>query len=268
MRNGRVRGGLTFALCLLTLALYQTVQGIAFYLRPSVLAAMPVASEGNDRVAAGVVQLLAIGPGAGEKKHECAATGFLVNDEGYILTNAHVVEDARRCLASSPGAKILAKFGPGDGRTVEAVACDVIALDEDHDLALLRMERPLIEGLHGTSLRLRRDPVPTGTRVWVTGHPSFVWQARTYQGKVIARESVALGDRGGLRTEVLVLDIPLQRGASGSPVVLESGEVIGVIERQRASNRLETVAVPISDAIELLEAKGIRWHSGQEKAPE
>lgn len=136
MRNGRIRGGLTFALCLLTFALYQTVQGIAFCLRPSALAAMPVASEGNDRVAAGVVQLLAIGPGAGEKKHECAATGFLINDEGYILTNAHVVEDARRCLASSPGAKILAKFGPGDGRTVEAVACDVIALDEDHDLVL------------------------------------------------------------------------------------------------------------------------------------
>ena len=215
-----------------------------------------------------VVQLLAIGPGAGEKKQECAATGFLINDEGYILTNAHVVEDARRCLASSPGAKILAKFGPGDGRTVGAVACDVIAMDEDHDLALIRMERPPIEDLHGTSLRLRRDPVPTGNRVWVTGHPSFRWQAKTYQGKVIARESVALGDSGSMRTEVLILDIPLQRGASGSPVYLESGEVIGVIERQRASNRLETVAVPISIAVELLEAKGIRWHSGQEKAPE
>ena len=246
-----------FALCLLT---------FAFCLRSLSPAVQPASSEGTDPVAAGVVQLIAIGPGAGEKKHECAATGFLINDEGYILTNAHVVEDARRCLAASPGAKILAKFGPGDGRTVEAVACDVIAMDEDHDLALLKMERPLPGGLHGISLRLRRVPVPVGTRVWVTGHPSFRWQAKTYRGKVIARESAALSDKGSLRVEVLVLDIPLQRGASGSPVVLESGEVIGVIERQRASNRLETVAVPIAVAIELLEAKGIRWLSGQQKA--
>jgi S1-C subfamily serine protease len=139
-------------------------------------------------------------------------------------------------------------------------------MDEDHDLALLKLEKPLPEGLRGSFLRLRRDPVLIGTRVWVTGHPSFRWQAKTYWGKVITRESAALSDKGGLRTEVLVLDIPLQRGASGSPVVLESGEVIGVIERQRASNRLETVAVPISDAIKLLEAKSIRWLSGQEKA--
>jgi serine protease Do len=229
---------------------------------------MPASSEDVDRVGSGVVQLLAIGPGAGETKHECAATGFLINDEGYILTNAHVVEDARRCLASSPGAKILAKFGPGDGRTVEAVACDVIALDEDHDLAVLKMEGPPPGGSHGISLRLHRDPVLIGTRVWVTGHPSFRWQAKTYRGKVIARESVALGDKSSLRTEVLILDIPLQRGASGSPVVLESGEVIGVIERQRASNRLETVAVPISDAIDLFELKAVSWLPGHGDTPQ
>jgi S1-C subfamily serine protease len=79
---------------------------------------------------------------------------------------------------------------------------------------------------------------------------------------------VALGDKSSLRTEVLILDIALQRGASGSPVYLESGEVIGVIERQRSSNRLETVAVPISDAIDLFELKAVSWLPGHGDTPQ
>jgi S1-C subfamily serine protease len=207
-----------------------------------------------------VVQLLAIGPGAGDKKQECAATGFFVNDEGYILTNAHVVDDARRCLASSPGAKIVAKFGPGDGRTAEAVACDVVGMDVDHDLAVLKTESPLPLDVRGAFLRLEAKPVPDGTRVAVTGHPSFTWQPKSYQGKVIGREALALNDRSNRPSDVIVITIPLQRGASGSPVYLESGGVVGIVERQRPSRREDTVAVPVGCAIRLLDLHGIRWH--------
>jgi len=241
---------LTFALCLLPFALC---------LRSSTLAGQSKEAHAADRVPAGVVQLLAIGPGAGDKKHECAASGFLINDDGYILTNAHVVEDARRCLASSPGAKVLAKFGPGDGRTVEAAACDVVAMDEDHDIALLKTESPLPDAQIGTFLNLSPDSVSVGTRVTVTGHPSFTWAPKTFYGKVIAHQALALSDKTRRRTEVLILDIPLRRGASGSPVYLESGEVVGIVERQRPSNRDETVAVPIPSVIEFLDRHGIRW---------
>jgi S1-C subfamily serine protease len=201
-----------------------------------------------------VVQLVAIGPGAGEKKQECAATGFLISAEGHILTNAHVVEDARRCLASSPGAKIVAKFGSGDGRAAEALACDVIAKDEDRDLAILRTDSAPPADWRLVPLRLRREPVPVGTRVWVTGHPSFRWEAKTYSGRVVALRSMALNGSRSPHAEVLVLDIPLRRGASGSPVYIDSGEVIGIIERQ-GTDRLETVAVRSSEAVKLLEAQ-------------
>jgi len=249
----RVSKSYVFVFCLLT---------FAFCLGSSALAEeLPRPSD----PARAVVQLVAIGPGAGEKKQECAATGFLVNSEGYILTNAHVVEDARRCLASSPGAKILAKFAPGDERSAEALACDVVAIDEDHDLAVLKTESPLPATVRGAPLWLRRKAVPAGTRVWVTGHPSFRWQSKTYAGRVVALQSLLLAGKGRPRTEVLILDIPLQRGASGSPVYLESGEVVGVIERQRDSNLLETVAVQSSEAVKFLEANRLRHASA---APE
>jgi len=78
--------------------------------------------DGHERTAAAVVQLLAIGPGQGEKNRACSATGFFVNEEGYILTNAHVVEDARRCLAGSPEAKIVAKLATPDAHAATAVS--------------------------------------------------------------------------------------------------------------------------------------------------
>ena len=63
------------------------------------------ASAADDSGSRAVVQLLAIGPGGQEQNRECSATGFLINEEGYILTNAHVVQDAHRCLARGRSAR-------------------------------------------------------------------------------------------------------------------------------------------------------------------
>ena len=204
-----------------------------------------------------VVQLLAIGPGAGDKNAACAATGILVNEDGYILTNAHVVEDARRCLAGSSGAKIVAKFPAPGERTATGVSCDVVVLDELHDLALLKPERPIERAQPCATLDARE--VAAGTVVTVTGHSAFVWQPATEKGTILRRILLPLSDTSAEKTDALILDISLQRGASGSPVYLESGAVVGVISRQNHSRPSETLAVPIRYAIELLRRAQVRW---------
>ncbi|MFB3921295.1 MAG: serine protease [Terriglobia bacterium] len=209
-------------------------------------------------VEASVVQLLAIGPGSGDKNHTCAATGFMVNEDGVILTNAHVVEDARRCLAASPTGKIVAKFPAPGKRTATAVSCDVVALDDLHDLALLKPERP-IERAHAHAALDVREPA-AGTAVSVTGHSASAWQPITQKGTILRRGQLPLADNDPEKTEVLILDIPLQRGASGSPVYLDSGAVVGIVSRQNPSRPSETVAVPIRYAIDLLDLQGLRWH--------
>ena len=49
-------------------------------------------------------------PGGTRTKTGSAATGFLINEDGYLITNRHVVEAAKGCLEKAPGAKILAKL--------------------------------------------------------------------------------------------------------------------------------------------------------------
>jgi serine protease Do len=218
-------------------------------------------SFATEPVTAAVVQLLAVGPGAEDKNRECAATGFVVNEEGYLLTNAHVVADARRCLAASPGTKIMAKLARPGTRAATAVSCDVVAVDDLHDLALLKTERAL-EGEGPAYARLDPVEVAEGTPVAVTGHPAFAWRPTTQKGRVIRRGVLGLSEKSGEKSDVIVLDIPLERGASGSPVFQPAGGgVVGIIERQNPARPAETVAVPIRYAIELVDRHGVRWHS-------
>jgi serine protease Do len=217
-------------------------------------------SPAAEPTAAAVVQLLAVGPGEQGKNRECSATGFLVNEEGYILTNAHVVEDARRCLAASPGTKIMAKLAQAGGRAARAVSCDVVGLDDLHDLAVLRAERPPSAEERPGFVRLDPAEVTDGTPVAVTGHPAFAWHPATQHGEVMRRTTLGLSEKSAEKSTILVLDIPLERGASGSPVYVESGGVVGVVERQNPSRPSETVAVPIRYAIELLNRHAVRWY--------
>src|SRR5574337_27761 len=94
--------------------------------------ALPSSQILQAHVVEAVVQLLAVGPGGRGRNLECSATGFLINDAGYLMTNAHVVEDARRCLKGSPGGKIVARLPASTSETAGAVACDLVGVDEVH----------------------------------------------------------------------------------------------------------------------------------------
>ena len=130
------------ALCLLTYFSYPSTTGPFPNAAQAPLTTSKPASA-DDLVLKSVVQLISVGPGEKEQNRECAASGFLIDEEGYLITAAHVVDDARRCLSKAPGAKILAKLTISDSRTAPAVPCDVIGIDAANDLALLKTERPL-----------------------------------------------------------------------------------------------------------------------------
>jgi serine protease Do len=204
-----------------------------------------------------IVELIALGPGEHGKNRECQATGFLINENGYLLTNAHVVDEARNCLAGATPQRILAKPVTSEPSAAGAISCDVVMVDALHDLALLKARRPIGNG----HFPLDPDEVEEGTEVAVTGHPAFAWHAETKSGRVIRRGSMALSETSSAKSDVFVVDIPLLKGASGSPVYRASdGSVVGVIERKDLEHPGRTIAVPIRYAIEMLGRAGVKWH--------
>ena len=219
----------------------------------------------DDSASRAVVQLLAVGPANQEQNQECSATGFLINEDGYLITNWHVVETAKGCLEKAPGAKILAKLAVTSYRTAQAVPCDVVALDEPNDLALLKTERPLVPnpGDKVSYATLDARPAPVGTAIMVTGHPAFSWQPVTQAGHVLwsGRTGLEETDAPALRpSDAIGIDIHLRPGSSGSPVYRPGGGVIAVVDKRNSLRPAYSIAVAIHYAIELAEHHGVRWH--------
>jgi S1-C subfamily serine protease len=236
----------------------------AFCFAPLITAQAPPGQEPpqSDKALPGVVELLAVGPGKDSRNRECAATGFLVNQDGYLVTNAHVVEDMQQCLGGVSDGRILAKL-PAPGETIaRGFACDVVGIDAVHDLAVLKMIRPLASTARTFAFLDVQEP-PVATAVSVTGHPEFAWQPLTQFGQVVRWDALRLGQKSAQTTRVFVVDIALRRGNSGSPVYLKSGGVVGVVVQSAGTRRNHSVAISTQHVVDLLGRYGVEWHAAK-----
>jgi S1-C subfamily serine protease len=138
-------------------------------------------------------------------------TGFVAAAE-LVVTNAHVV------AGTSDGP---IEVEDGDGRTHQA---RLIVFEPDIDLAVLRVESL---GVGPLALAERAEPSSTG---WVYGHPGgYGLRIRAFQAGVEsdARVPDIYGDRD-LTRRIVPIRAQLAKGDSGSPLIDQHGEVVGV----------------------------------------
>jgi putative serine protease PepD len=140
-----------------------------------------------------------------------AGTGFVAAPGGYLLTNAHVVNGSGRLAVRLPGIE-------------EPVPAEVVAQDEDRDMALIHFKVPAGMAPRPLTLAAGRQ-VNRGERVAALGYPlgDFVGTGLKLTTGVVS----ALPEFGnGL---MIVLDAKVNPGNSGGPLCDASGNVIGMI---------------------------------------
>jgi len=142
-------------------------------------------------------------PQAGE------GSGVIVDEEGYVVTNAHVIENA---------AQVTAKLS--DGRTIRDV--QVVGSDPEADLAVLKIEAGgLVAAPWGDS-----DALEVGDAVLAVGDPYRL--ARTVTAGIISAKGRP-GVVGPLaHQEYLQTDAAVNPGNSGGPLVNMDGQVVGI----------------------------------------
>ena len=171
-----------------------------------------------------------------------AGTGIIISEDGYILTNRHVVADASKVDV------VLA-----DGTSYEGV--DVVGTDPANDIAFLKINgaKNLQPAAIGDS-----SGVEVGEKVIAIGNALGQYQTSVTSGIIsgLGRPLVA-GDQASGSTEqlsnLLQTDAAINPGNSGGPLVNLDGEVIGINTAIDQEAEGIGFAIPINDAKGLIE---------------
>src|SRR6185369_8488082 len=138
-----------------------------------------------------------------------SGSGFIFSSDGYIFTNAHVIQQAEKI-----------KVALIDGRETEGV---VIGKDADSDLAVLKIyEHNLSVSKLGESNDLK-----IGQLVIAIGNP-FGYQHTVTAGVVSALGRTLRSTTGRMIDNIIQTDAALNPGNSGGPLINSDAEVIGV----------------------------------------
>ncbi len=204
---------------------------------------------------------------------------FFINDEGYLLTVAHVLETFR-----DGGQPYILVNRPNSPPKLLQVT--VIAKDLQHDVAILRATpNPFVGKYSVAFLPLAADAAVRGQSVLALSlHPQRLQDAHSFElqredsspGTVLSYESTQL-EKSAPAVDVFLLSHPVVKGQSGSPVLaVESHAVVGLVEGLWLRGTPVSVAklsalptstpgaaIPIRYAVALLEQHGIAWHTAK-----
>ncbi len=138
---------------------------------------------------------------------QALGAGFVVGADGYIVTNAHVVEEAKDIRAETI-------YG-------DAYATKLIGIDKKTDVALLKAEHPLgLEPVHFAD----SDAVRVGQAVFAIGNPYGLGNSVS-SGIISAKERDI---EKGVYDNFLQTDAAINQGNSGGPLFNMNGEVVGM----------------------------------------
>ena len=171
-------------------------------------------------------------------EQRASGSGFVIDDDGHLVTNAHVIDGAEQIEVTL-----------GDGE--ESYDAELVGQDDSTDIAVLKVGAPA-DRLEPLALG-DSSALDVGDPVVAIGNP-FGLDRTVTAGIVSALQRQISAPDGFTISNVIQTDAPINPGNSGGPLLDASGEVVGVnsqIESNSQGNVGIGFAVPIDTVREV-----------------
>ena len=173
-----------------------------------------------------------------QTQNAVAGSGFIISEDGYILTNYHVIE-----YAAAYDYDLTVMTAAGD-----EYKASVVGYDMDNDIAVIKIEATgLSPVVFGDS-----DYIQVGEQVYAIGNPLGELSFSQTTGAISALDRVITTDANS-SINMFQFDAAVNSGNSGGPLYNSRGEVIGVVTAKYKASGVEGLgfAVPINDAVSI-----------------
>ena len=165
-----------------------------------------------------------------------SGSGFILSEDGYILTNYHVIETA---YANNLDVTVMLN----DGTEYTAA---IVGFEPDNDVALLKIEASgLTPVTFGNS-----DQILMGETVYAVGNPLGELAYSMSTGTVSGLDRLIVTEDAVQGINMFQIDAAVSPGNSGGPVYNARGEVVGIVTAKSGAMNTEGLgfAIPINDA--------------------
>ena len=142
-----------------------------------------------------------------KKKGYSTGTGFFISNDGHMITNYHVIRNAKSVKVSI------------EGKEIDA---EVISQDKANDIAIIKVDTPVKNSIP----IIKSNKTDVGEEVFTLGYPLV-----DVQGKELKATFGRVNAMSGLKDDIRLMqvDVPIQPGNSGGPLINSKGEVIGIV---------------------------------------
>lgn len=163
-----------------------------------------------------------------------SGTGFSISDNGYIITNHHVIENAEEI-----------KVTDYSGREYSA---KVVGSEPSNDIAILKIDAVTVAANLGNSSDLK-----VGDDIMVIGN-ALGELSYTFTDGIVSHLSRKITVESGITLNMFQTNAAINNGNSGGPVYNMKGEVIGIASAKYASEKIEGLGfcIPIDDVKDMM----------------
>ena len=172
---------------------------------------------------------------------EGIGSGFIINEEGYILTNYHVIQ----------GAQEISVTLSNDVTTT----AQIVNYDENQDVAMIKITDENVE-IPATVELGDSDALQPGEEVIAIGTPLSTELSSTVTKGIISATSRSVAVESGVTMNLIQTDAAINAGNSGGPLVNTKGEVVGINSSKISGEAVEGIgfSIPINDIKDKIES--------------